>query len=150
MVWIRSCCCVACGELVVDYSTIEDYVESIEKRYGCEIVAIGYDRYNAMSSAEKWRKKHTVVEVRQHSDTLHPPTKLLFEKVMDGAFAYTENQLMEINFENARCTYDTNMNRYVNKKKSAGKVDMVAALIDAMYLAQQDIIFNDGFICQLV
>jgi len=142
--------CVSCGELVVDYGVIEDYVESIEKRYGCEIVAIGYDRYNAMSSAEKWRKKHTVVEVRQHSDTLHPPTKLLFEKVMDGAFAYTDNQLMEINFENARCTYDTNMNRYVNKKKSTGKVDMVAALIDAMYLAQQDIIFNDGFICQLI
>ena len=38
------------------------------------------------------------------------------------------------NFENARCVYDTNMNMYVNKKKSNGKVDMVVALINAVYL----------------
>ena len=49
----------------------------------------------------------------------------------------------EINFENARCNYDTNMNRYVTKKKSCGKVDMVVALINAVYLLQQDIIFDD-------
>ena len=58
-------------------------------------------------------------------------------------------KLLEINFENARCTYDTNMNRYVTKKKSTGKVDMVVALINACYLLQQDIIFEDGFIVQV-
>ena len=42
------------------------------------------------------------------------------------------------------------MNRYVNKKKSSGKVDMVVALINAIYLLQQDIIFNDGFVVQVV
>ena len=46
--------------------------------------------------------------------------------------------------------YDTNMNRYVNKKKSSGKIDMVVALINATYLLQQDIIFEDGFICQTI
>ena len=35
------------------------------------------------------------------------------------------------------------MNRYVNKKKSSGKVDMVVALINSIYLLQQDIIFED-------
>ena len=30
------------------------------------------------------------------------------------------------------------MNRYVNKKKSNGKIDMVAATINALYLLQQD------------
>ena len=55
---------------------------------------------------------------------------------------------MEINFQNARCTYDTNLNRYVNKKRSNGKVDMVAALLNAVYLLQQDIIFGDDFIAQ--
>ena len=40
------------------------------------------------------------------------------------------------------------MNRYVNKKKSNGKVDMVVSLINAVYLLQQDIIFDDGFVVQ--
>lgn len=142
--------CIACGDMVVDYGVIEDFVFNVEAKLGCEVVAIGYDRYNAMSSAQKWNQKYITVEIRQHSDTLHPPTKLLAEKVESGQFMYEENKLLEINFENAKCTYDTNMNRYVNKKKSSGKVDMVVALINAMYLVQQDIIFNDGFVVQVV
>ena len=49
-------------------------------------------------------------------------------------FAYCENRMLEINVSNSRCTRDTNLNRYVNKKKSAGKVDMVVSLINAIYL----------------
>ena len=142
--------CIACGDMVVDYGVIEDFVLNVEAKLGCEVVAIGYDRYNAMSSAQKWNQKYTTVEIRQHSDTLHPPTKLLAEKVENGQFRYEANTLLDINFENAKCTYDTNMNRYVNKKKSSGKVDMVVALINAIYLLQQDIIFNDGFVVQVV
>lgn len=64
---------------------------------------------------------------------------------------YEQNQLYEINFENARCTFDTNMNRYVTKKRSIGKVDMVVGTINAMYLVQQDVIFgSDNFIVQVV
>lgn len=143
--------CIACGDMVVDYSVIEDFVFNIEEKYGVKVTAIGYDRYNAMSSAQKWSTKYTTVEVRQHSDTLHPPTKLLSEKIENGEFKYTNNTLLEINFENAKCTYDTNMNRYVNKKKSNGKVDMVVALINAIYLMQQDIIFEgNNFVVQVI
>lgn len=141
--------CVACGDLTVDYSVIEDFVSSIEDRYGGTVVSIGYDRYNALSSAQKWESEGlTTVEVRQHSSVLHPPTKLLAEKAASGKLRLRENKLLEINFANARCTYDTNLNRYVNKKKSNGKVDMVMALIDAVYLLQQDVIFGDDFVCQ--
>ncbi len=143
--------CIACGDMVVDYSVIEAFVFDIEEKYGVHVVAVGYDRYNAMSSAQKWNERYTTVEIRQHSDTLHPPTKLLSEKIESGEFQYTHNTLLEINFENARCTYDTNMNRYVNKKKSNGKVDMVVALINAIYLMQQDIIFGDqDFVVQVI
>lgn len=146
--FIREMKCIACGDMTVDYGVIENFVFSIEEKYGVNVVGIAYDRYNALSSAQKWSTKYTVVEVRQHSDTLHPPTKLLYEHIMNGKFQYTENRLLEINFENARCTYDTNMNRYVNKKKSNGKVDMVVSIINAIYLLQQDVIFDDGFVVQ--
>ena len=66
----------------------------------------------------------------------------------DVVFEYEKNTLLEINFENARCTYSTNMNRYVTKKKSCGKVDMVVALINAVYLLQQDVLFDDNWAVQ--
>lgn len=153
--FINAMKCIACGNKTVDYGVIEDFVFKIQEKYGVHIKALGYDRFNALSSAQKWEQgiedKHegiNCIQIRQHSDTLHSPTKLLYEKITNGEFQYEENKLLEINFENARCVYDTNLNRYVNKKKSSGKVDMVVALINATYLLQQDIIFEDGFICQ--
>lgn len=140
--FIKQCKAIACGDRTVDYAVIEKFVEDIEDYYGVKIMAIGYDRYNALSSAQKWAKKYTTVEIRQHSSLLHAPTKWLSELIANGKFCYTENKLLEINFENARCTHDTNLNKYVNKKKSAGKVDMVIALINSVYLLQQEIILN--------
>ncbi len=142
--FINAMKCIACGDRTVDYKVIEDFVFAIENRYDVTVMAIGYDRYNALSSAQKWDEKYNTVQIRQHSDTLHPPTKLLYEKIMDGKFKYEENKLLEINFQNARCVYDTNMNRYVNKKKSNGKIDMVVALINSIYLLQQEVFLENG------
>lgn len=128
--------CIACGGRVIDYSVVEEFVFSVEETYGCHIAYIGYDRRNAMSSAQKWDEKYETVEIRQHSSVLHAPTKLLQESVLEGHFRYESNRLLELNFQNARVTYDTNKSMYVNKKKSAGKVDMVVALINAVYLLQ--------------
>lgn len=135
----------ACGDRVIDYSFIEDFIMSIEEKYGVTIQAIGFDRWNALSTAQKLQAAgYNMIEIRQHSSVLHPPTKLLKEKIMSGDFGYTDNPLYEINFLNARCVYDTNKNQYVNKKKSAGKVDMVVSTINAVYLLQQDHIFGSG------
>lgn len=142
--FIQEMKCIACGDMTVDYSVIEDFVFGIEEKYSVTVRAIGYDRYNALSSAQKWSEKYETVEIRQHSDTLHPPTKLLYEYILNRQWHYTENILLEINFENAKCTFDTNMNRYVNKKKSSGKVDEVVAIINSIYLLQQNVLLYDG------
>lgn len=140
---------IACGDMIVSYAAIEQFVENIERTYGGTVAAIGYDRANARSSIDKLENAgYVTVEVEQHSRTLHPATKLLAEMIEDGNFHYLNNKLLEINFQNARCTYDTNLNRYVNKKKSNGKVDMVVALINAVYVLQQDVIFGDDFFVQ--
>ena len=136
---------IACGDKVIDYKVVEDFILGIEERLDVKIQAVGYDRWNALSSAQKLESEGiTTVEVRQHSSVLHPPTKLLKEKILNGEFSYTDNPLYEINYLNARCTYDTNKNLYVNKKKSTGKVDMVVSTINAMYLLQQDYYFGEG------
>lgn len=141
--FIRAMKCIACGDKVIDYAVVEDTILAIEDKYGVQVQAIGYDRYNALSTAQKLeRAGYNTVEIRQHSSVLHSPTKLLKEKILSEGFKYTENRLLEINFQNARCTYDTNKNLYVNKKKSKGKVDMVVALINAIYLLEQDYFLN--------
>jgi len=141
--FIKAMKCIACGDKVVDYAVVEDTILSIEQKYGVQVQAIGYDRWNALSTAQKLeRAGMNMVEVRMHSSVLHPPTKLLKEKILAHEFQYTENKLLEINFQNARCVYDTNKNQYVNKKKSTGKVDMVVSLIIATYLLQQDVFLN--------
>ena len=134
---------IACGDKVIDYAVVEDFIMNIEEKFGVQIQAIGYDRWNALSTAQKLENAgFNLVEIRQHSSVLHPPTKLLKEKILNKEFEYTENKLLEINFQNARCVYDTNKNQYVNKKKSKGKVDMVVSLINAVYLLEQDAFLN--------
>ena len=141
--FIKTMKLIACGDKVIDYAVVEDFILAIEEKYGVQVQAIGYDRWNALSTAQKLeRAGYNMVEVRQHSSVLHPPTKLLREKILAHEFQYTENRLLEINFQNARCVYDTNKNQYVNKKKSTGKVDMVVSLINAVYLLQQDVFLN--------
>ncbi len=143
--FIRNGKCFACGDRTVDYKFIEDFIISIEEKYGVVIQSIGYDRYNALSSAQKLDEAgYNVVEIKQHSSVLHPATKLLKEKILEGEFEYSNNPLLEINFQNARCLYDTNLNAYVAKKRSAGKVDEVVALINAVCLLQRDVVFGES------
>ena len=142
--------CIACGEEVIDYSVVENYViHLLEEEYGVIVEQVGYDRYNAISSVQKMEAEGLeCVEIKQHSSVLHQPTKWLKELILQQAFRYEENRLLEINFQNARCTEDTNLNKYVNKKKSTGKVDEVVALINAMYLLQQYLLNGDNFVAQ--
>ena len=140
---IRTGKVIACGDKVIDYAVVEDFILNLETKYGVQIQAIGYDRWNALSTAQKLeRAGYNLVEIRQHSSVLHPPTKLLKEKILAKEFGYENNTLLEINFQNARCTYDTNKNMYVHKKKSTGKVDMVVSMLNAIYLLQQDVFLN--------
>lgn len=142
--FINACYCIACGNRTVDYGAIERYIMQIEAKYGVTVMGIGYDRWNALSTAQRLEAVgYTMVEIKQHSSVLHPATKWLAELVAEGNLVYEKgNKLLEINFENSRCVYDTNMNRYVNKKKSRGKVDMVVAGINAMYLLHQNYMLN--------
>lgn len=140
--------CFACGDEVISYGFVEKFILELEEKYGVHIVQIGYDRFNCISTANKLESEgYETVEVKQHSSVLHQPTKLLQESILQRKFSYDGDKLYEINFQNARCTEDTNLNKYVNKKKSNGKVDMVVSTIIAIYLLQQNI-YEDSFVVQ--
>ncbi len=140
---------IVCGDTVLDYAHFEKFVVDLQDEYGVNIVGIGYDIRNLRNSAQKWERDHNLltVEVKQHSSVLHPTIKWLKELILEQKFSYFNNLVYENNFTNCRMTEDTNLNKYINKKisvKTAGKVDMVFATINALYLLQQDVIFNSG------
>lgn len=147
--YIENGTCISCGDSIINYGTVENYViETLQQEYNVNVLGIGYDRYNAMSSVNKWEEAGLdCIEVKQHSSVLASPTKLLYEEITTHNFRYVTNPLYEINFQNAICTYNTNMDRYVTKKKSRGKVDMVVATITAVCLLQQNELFDDTWVC---
>lgn len=146
--YINDGLCIACGEDIIDYGVIEQYILDLESALGVNILGVGYDRYNCISTVNKLEAGGLdCVEVKQHSSVLASPTKLLYEEITSHNFRYVTNQLYEINFINAVATYDTNLNRYVHKKKSRGKVDMVVATLNAVCLLQQAELFEDNWVC---
>ena len=151
---IKQGVCFESDDEVIDYSQVERFIIDLPEKYGVEIMQVGYDPRNALSTIQKLEAEGIeCVNNKQHSSILHGATKLLKEQILSKkvSFHYDENLMLEINFQNARCTEDTNKNKYVNKKKSAGKVDMVVALINAIHLLQQDMLFgNNGFTVQVI
>lgn len=150
---IDSGVCFECGDDVIDYGFVERFIMSLSEKYGVNIIQLGYDRYNALSTVQKLEYEDDpieCVEIKQHSSVLHRPTKLLYESILSRSFVYSENLMLEINFQNARCTEDTNLNKYVNKKKSAGKVDMVVSIINALFLLQVNVLDQqEAWGCQI-
>lgn len=144
---------IICGESSLDYDQFEKFVVELPNKYGVNIVGIGYDIRNLRNSAQKWERDYYLetVEVKQHSSVLHPTIKWLKELILDKKFAYHNNLIYENNFCNCRQTEDTNLNKYINKKisvKTAGKVDMIFATINALYLLQQELLNGSTWVSQ--
>ncbi|NFT93956.1 terminase large subunit, partial [Clostridium botulinum] len=141
--------CYDCGDDRVSYKWIEDFVLGIEKKYKVNVIQLGYDRRNAMSSSQKWEDNNIeCVEVIQFSRVLHAPIKWLHECLLSKKIKYYNNKLLDIELMNCRAKRDTNMGWYLDKKASAGKIDMVFALVDALYLLQQELLEGQTWVSQ--
>ena len=134
--------CFSCGEDTISYNFVRDFVMSIEEECKVSIIGIGYDIRDMNSTREDLKAYYDLIEVRQHSSVLHSPIKWLRESILNKKFSYNENKLLEINFTNCVQVEDTNLNKYLNKKKSKGKIDMVMAMINALYLLQQQVVLG--------
>lgn len=143
--FMRDGYCVACGDRVISYKTVEDtYLADIDSM-GVRNLGLGYDKMNCIHTKNYLEDYGVPVEeVRQFSTRLHSGTKLLKEYILKEKVKYFPNQLLEINFSNAKVMEDNMKNTYINKKKSTGKVDMVAAIINAMCLWYDNI--NEQYI----
>ena len=130
-----------CGDRVIDYRFVEDFIMSLEKKYDVKIKGIGYDKYQAISSMRRISEEagYEAIEVQQSPLNLHSTFKTIKEHVLKGNFHYEKNDLLEIHFKNARQVESNNLDMYVNKKKSSGKIDMLFSTADAVFLWHKEI-----------
>ena len=130
-----------CGDRVIDYRFVEDFIMSLEKKYDVKIKGIGYDKYQAISSMRRISEEagYEAIEVVQAPLNLHSTFKTIKEHVLKGNFHYEKNDLLEIHFKNAKQVESNNLDMYVNKKKSSGKIDMLFSTADAVFLWHKEI-----------
>lgn len=132
--------CIATGDSIVDYDFIEEFIYKLEERYGVIIRQIGYDRHNAMGMVSRLMDRgFDMVDIPQVANALHSPTKYLKEMIYQDKFLYEENQLLEINFSNAKIV-QTDGKVKIDKKKSEGKIDIVDAIINTMVFHEQEFV----------
>lgn len=144
--------CFACGEDVIDYGFIEEFIMNLEYKYGINIVQIGFDRYNALSSMAKLsREGYECIEVIQHSKHLNSTVKLLEESILNGKFKFEENNLYLGQFANVKVTYDEAMNKWIKKKLATGKIDCIVSTINGLFLLNVELVKRiDDFTIQII
>lgn len=130
----------ACGNKTISYEFIEKFIENIPQKYGVSVDKCGYDRWNSISTVNKLDDYgFDMYEIRQNASGLYSGTKLLRERMENNEFFFEKNDLLKTNFRNAVCIYDMNLSYYLNKRKSNGKIDMCAALVNTMCLWADEI-----------
>ncbi len=111
------------------YDDVINHIE--EKEY--DVLAFGYDPYNAKEFVERWAREngdYGIVKVIQGARTESVPLgeiKILSE---DRALLFDES-LMSYAMGNCVVKEDTNGNRMLLKKRHEEKIDNVSALMDA-------------------
>lgn len=144
---------VPVGDIFVNIKEIFEFIIRIKEEYQLDIELFGYDQRDMTGLAQMLENAGIpTIAIPQHSKYLGQPIKMLEQYILQGKFFYEENDLLEINFSNCKCTYDTNNTKYINKKKSKStKIDMVFSLLNAIYLLNNKLIneLEDEFCFQV-
>lgn len=123
--------CFICGDRVVDYEFIEEFILNLESKLGVTILGVLYDKYNANSTVQKLKNNGLdCIETPQSFYVLSPACKLFKESVYNRAFYYMKNPLFEMNVANAKEITNAQMLTMVAKKVSTGKIDLLASLLN--------------------
>lgn len=121
---------------VLNMMDVYDDLENFITTNNYEIIAFGYDPYNAKEFVERWSNENGqfgLVKVIQGAKTESVPLGELKKLAEDRKLLFDE-ELMSFAMGNCIVLEDTNGNRKLYKKRYAEKIDAVAALMDA-YIA---------------
>jgi phage terminase large subunit-like protein len=123
---------------VLDWEQIYEDVDAFIIANEYEVVAFGYDPYNAKEFVKRWGQENGefgIEKVIQGAKTESVPLGEL-KKLSEDRNLLFDQSLMSFAMGNAITIEDTNGNRKLLKKRQEEKIDNVAALMDA-YIAMK-------------
>lgn len=129
--WVKEKWVEVTGDRVADYEMIRTKIQAICKKY--KVVSIGFDPWHADEMTKKLAgKKLLMVEVLQTFRNLSRPTERFTELVLSGDIEHNGNPVLIQNLRNVRVLEDKQKHRMCAKKSSKGKIDGLAATINAL------------------
>jgi phage terminase large subunit-like protein len=120
------------GRPVIDVSSVKAKLLELKQRY--RIQHVGFDPHLA-DSLKGWEPDFVVTPVPQQVNFISPPTKRLREKIMKGQLRHGGDPLLRSMVENSRVDEDVNGNIRLDKRKYTSRIDALAALVNAEFIA---------------
>ena len=119
--------------VALDMNEVYDDLEKFIEDYEYDVVAMGYDPYNAKDFVQRWTTEngpYGVEKVIQGVKTESVPLGEL-KRLAENRRLIFDEELMSFCMGNAITLEDTNGNRKLYKKRHQDKIDAVAAMLDA-------------------
>jgi phage terminase large subunit-like protein len=118
---------------VLDMDQVSEDLEAHIEAEQYDVLAMGYDPYNAKKFVERWTSENSefgVEKVIQGARTESVPLGEI-KKYAERRALIIDQEIMKWTMGNAITQEDTNGNRKLFRKRSDEKIDNVAALVDA-------------------
>ena len=134
-------CTITSGN-IVDYLVVENYIRSIEEKYGCTIKCIVSDPYNALQMMQSLGNDYEVIMLKQTYTALSPSIKSFRDDIYKGNVFYKKNKILDWCMSNTTVikgrTTDDILLAKENKNKQ--RIDLVVAGVFAysqLYLDEE-------------
>jgi phage terminase large subunit-like protein len=129
--WLKEGNVIFEGKSVIDISSVKSKLLELATKF--KIHYIGFDPHLA-DDLKTWTEWE-MVPVPQQTNFLSPPTKRIREKIMRKQLRHGGDPLLRAMVESARLDTDANGNIRLNKAKSTSRIDALAALVNAEFIA---------------
>lgn len=115
----------------VNQIEIEEYVRSIESRFGCKIKCVAFDSWGALHLMSSLSNDYEIVDVKMTYKNFSPPIKKFRELVYEGRVSHEYNPVLNFCVANAITKSDLQENILLDKKRSAKRIDLLVSTIIA-------------------
>ena len=138
--------CIAKGDLIVTDGNVVDYrkitadINTVKEEYGCNIMGVAYDKYNATQWAlEMQDEGYNLIEFSQSLSSFNRPTKELERLIMSNQTVIDDNRMTKYCFKNVVLKYDYNNNCKPDKSRNTNKIDGTISMCQCI----GGMLFND-------
>lgn len=134
---------------VIDYEVIEERIREDIERFNPTLIA--FDRWNAVDLVNRLTKDELpMIEFVQGPKSYHPAMQELERLYLSGKLVHGGDPVLQWCASNLVVRYDANMNMAPDKKRSAEKIDDMAALLMAIGVSkgepEESTVIEQGFV----